>query len=281
MKHQSLFNALLILCIIILGGFLWRQQRDLRELRRQLQLADGSGASNLTRQQKISRMTPQGQASTVPGKSGKESGPIGENSRPASSQGTEGQSVSRTTTIQSGKDFTSRLYSPDIEIDFSPTLSGELIAGKGPRWGHQQAAGAPDTPNGGDVVTAWAPRSYGIGEQWLEVKYDRKVEISSINVHETYNPGAISKVTARMPDGSEKMIWAGTATAEQAPVETSIPVPPGITSDQVRIYVDTNRVRSWPEIDAVELLGKDGSRQWASSTTASSYYGQSTQGLTR
>jgi hypothetical protein len=36
--------------------------------------------------------------------------------------------------------------------------------------------------------------------------------------------------------------------------------------------VDTNRVESWPEIDAVELVGTNGSRQWASKSSASSSY---------
>lgn len=163
---------------------------------------------------------------------------------------------------------------PETEADFGDP-DGEIShpAAKAISWNHAQATGAPDTVGGGDKPTAWAPRSPRSGEQWLQLGYDKAVEIGSLNVMETHNPGAISRVTALMPDGSEREIWKGTSPAGEAPVETTVPVPPGISSDQVRIYVDTDRVASWPEIDAVEMVGKDGSRQWASSSKASSSYG--------
>jgi len=57
-------------------------------------------------------------------------------------------------------------------------------------------------------------------------------------------------------------------------------VPPGIRSDKLRVELDTKRVAGWNEIDAVELIGSDGTRQWATESTASSYYGESrTSGL--
>lgn len=143
---------------------------------------------------------------------------------------------------------------------------------KGPTWNHAQATGKPDTEGAGDLPTAWAPKSPQSGEQWLQLGYDSPVEIGAINVLETHHPGALSRVTALMPDGTEREIWSGSTPAGEAPVETSVPVPRGITSNQIRLYVDTNRVQSWPEIDAVELVGTDGSRQWASSSSASSSY---------
>ena len=99
------------------------------------------------------------------------------------------------------------------------------------------------------------------------------MEVGEINIHETYNPGAVSKVSAILPDGREKVIWEGTETAETGIVERALKVPPGIRSDQIRIELDTARVPGWNEIDAVELVGRDGSRQWAAESTASSYYG--------
>ena len=38
------------------------------------------------------------------------------------------------------------------------------------------------------------------------------------------------------------------------------------------LHLDTTRVSGWNEIDAVELIGRDGSRQWATSAKASSSY---------
>jgi len=40
------------------------------------------------------------------------------------------------------------------------------------------------------------------------------------------------------------------------------------------VYLDRRRVPGWNEIDAVELVGRDGSRQWATSAIASSSYAE-------
>ncbi len=145
----------------------------------------------------------------------------------------------------------------------------------GPSWSPGRAAGAPDTAGHGDYSTAWASQSPDSGKEWLQVKYQKSVEISEINIHETYNPGAISKVSALMPDGSERVIWEGTMDPGQDVIERAVKVPPGVRSDQIRIELDTSRVPGWNEIDAVELVGRDGSRQWGVESKASSYFGES------
>jgi hypothetical protein len=45
-----------------------------------------------------------------------------------------------------------------------------------------------------------------------------------------------------------------------------------VQGQKVRVYVDTGRVPGWNEIDAVQLIGKDGTQQWAVGSTASSSY---------
>jgi|GEM_PF-1771795 len=144
----------------------------------------------------------------------------------------------------------------------------------GPSWSPGRAAGAPDTPDHGDHATAWASQTPDGGREWLQLKYPKSVEVREINIHETYNPGALSKVSAIMPDGSERVIWEGTEDPDNGMVERAVKVPPGIRSDQIRIELDTSRVPGWNEIDAVEMVGADGSRQWAAESTASSHYGQ-------
>jgi hypothetical protein len=137
-----------------------------------------------------------------------------------------------------------------------------------------KATGPPDSPNhGGDSTGAWCPApANGTGE-WLQLKYPKNVEIAEVNIHETYATGALAKVTAVMPDGSEKTLWQGTEPVETPPVERVLKVPPGIRADQLRITLDSSRTGTWQEIDAVELVGKDGSRQWAAEATASSHWG--------
>ncbi len=194
---------------------------------------------------------------------------------------TGGGAAAEVTTLTEGTIETGGLSGVDVLSGFGPRRAAPMVAGK-VHWDHAQATGAPDTHEAGDKPTAWAPLKPGSGEQWLQLGYEKAVELKEVNIHETYNPGAISKVAALMPDGSEQVLWQGTAVKANSgdeSLETSVPVPPGTTANQVRIYVDTDRVGSWPEIDAVELVGTNGSRQWASSSSASTSYSQNYSGL--
>jgi hypothetical protein len=140
-------------------------------------------------------------------------------------------------------------------------------------WGPEQLVGPPDTFSAGDIPTAWAQRdSAGAGEEWLHVHYDQPVDVAEINVRETYNPGAISKISAVLADGKEVVLWEGVEPASQAPVDMSFSATAGVQAQSVKVYLDRTRVSGWNEIDAVELVGRDGSRQWASRATTSSAY---------
>jgi hypothetical protein len=138
-------------------------------------------------------------------------------------------------------------------------------------WGEEQIVGPPDTPTAADARTAWAPREQNAGPEWLAVEFPQAVDVAEIRIRETFNPGAISKVTG-MVDGQEHVLWEGTATGGAAPRDFVIPVQGTLQANSVVVHLDTARIPGWNEIDAVELVGKDGSRQWASSVTASSTY---------
>ena len=58
----------------------------------------------------------------------------------------------------------------------------------------------------------------------------------------------------------------------EAPVDTVFPVTGSVTARAVKVYLDTRRVPGWNEIDAVEMVGRDGQRQWASQARASSSF---------
>jgi hypothetical protein len=141
-------------------------------------------------------------------------------------------------------------------------------------WGPEQVLGEPDTMAAGDHPTAWAPAQQDAGPEWLQVGYDHAVEIAQVRVRETANPGALTHVTAVLDDGREVGIWQGVEQAGPAPYDSAFDAPRGIVARAVRIYLDTSRTAGWEEIDAVELIGTDGSRQWATSATASSSYSQ-------
>lgn len=141
-------------------------------------------------------------------------------------------------------------------------------------WGPEQATGPADTPAAGDFSTAWAAREPDGGDEWLLLEYETPVSLAEVHVYESYNPGAISKLTTFLADGSEVTIWQGTESEATAPVARIFAVPFAAQSNVVKIYLDTKRVTGWNEIDAVELVGRDGSRQWAKQATASSTYAE-------
>jgi hypothetical protein len=141
-------------------------------------------------------------------------------------------------------------------------------------WGPEQATGEPDTFQAGDISTAWASLEQDGGEEWLKLEYEKSVDIAEIRVRETHNPGAISKVTAFLANGTELTLWEGVEPQATAPVEMSFQVPDTVNAKSVKVYLDTKRVPGWNEIDAVELIGRDGSHQWAKQASASSTYAQ-------
>jgi hypothetical protein len=157
-------------------------------------------------------------------------------------------------------------------VSSSHAPTGELLHRS---WGPEQVIGPPDTEGAGDLPTAWAPRLHtGVGEEWLRVNYERPVDIAEINVRETYNPGAISKITAVLPNGQEVTVWEGVETAAEAPVDRTLSFSSTVHANSIKIYLDRRRVAGWNEIDAVELVGRDGSHQWACSANASSSYAE-------
>ncbi len=154
---------------------------------------------------------------------------------------------------------------------FLPTFAP--AARQGRAWGPEQVIGPPDTMQAGDVSTAWAPRQPDGGAEWLKVDYERETQVSEVIVRETYNPGAIVKVTAILPNGEEALLWDGEEPPAEAPVDRSFPAMHSkVVAKSIKIYLDTKKVSGWNEIDAVELIGADGSRQWATAASASSSY---------
>jgi hypothetical protein len=142
------------------------------------------------------------------------------------------------------------------------------------KWGPEQATGAPDTMEAGDLPSAWAPLKPDAGPEWLEVSFAKEVEIDEVRIRETFNPGAICKIAAISKDKMEIVLWEGDGNPMPAPVDMVMRPVLGIKSDRIKIHLDSKRIGGWNEIDAVELIGVDGIRQWGRSATASSFYGE-------
>src|SRR5207248_9198215 len=76
-------------------------------------------------------------------------------------------------------------------------------------WGPEQATGPPDTKDAGDFQTAWASRTPDEQDEWLLLEYAEPVPPREVRVHETFNPGAVERVTAFKLDGTEVEVWKG------------------------------------------------------------------------
>lgn len=143
------------------------------------------------------------------------------------------------------------------------------------QWGPEQATGAPDTwPQSGDITTAWASATPDGQREWLELTYSEAVRPSAVLVYETYNPGAVDRVTTYDANGKEVELWSGSDPTPMGKDKgiSVIPVHPDFDLTKVRIYLDSPRVPGWNEIDAVGLLDEQGTTHWAASATASSTY---------
>ena len=141
-------------------------------------------------------------------------------------------------------------------------------------WGPEQVTGAPDTPSAGDQPTAWASYAPDGGLEWLETSYERAVGVGQLRVLENHCPGAVVRITAILDGGAEVPLWEGEEPRSPAPADQWFAARASVVASKVRVYLDTAKVPGWNEIDAVELIGRDGTRQWAVSATASSTYAQ-------
>jgi hypothetical protein len=123
-------------------------------------------------------------------------------------------------------------------------------------WSALQATGAPNTPQCGDVGTAWA--SLGSDEvAWLQLTYATPVRASQVNVIQTYYPNQVAKVELIDTAGLAHTIYTGQPQQiDQCPYTLSIQVQGAdYLAAAVRITIDQSVVQEWNEIDAVELVG--------------------------
>jgi hypothetical protein len=139
-------------------------------------------------------------------------------------------------------------------------------------WGPEQITGPPDTLVAGDRPTAWASLAADGGMEWLQADYAQPVEVAQVRVLENDNPGAVVKITGFLENGGEVVLWQGDEPRLPAPADQVFNVPAGYRVRSIRLHLDTAKVPGWNEIDAVELIGRDGTRQWATGASASSTY---------
>lgn len=124
-------------------------------------------------------------------------------------------------------------------------------------WGALQAVGAPNTTTCSDSRSAWATEQSN-GQGTLTLYYIQLVKPTAILIHETYNPGFITRVSITDNQGQEHIVYeAEPALSFQCPFVRVILIDKAdYAANSVTITVDqSTSTGGWNQIDAVELIG--------------------------
>lgn len=146
-----------------------------------------------------------------------------------------------------------------------------------PAWSPSHAAGPPDTPGFGDIETAWASQTPDGQVEWLRLGFERAILPRAVEIHESFNPGAVTAVKAIAANGGPVVLWSGIdplGTTVPGGVST-IPIVTDTPLDCIELTIDSPSVAGWNEIDAVALVDQAGTRHWAIDASASSTFARS------
>ena len=122
-------------------------------------------------------------------------------------------------------------------------------------WSPSKATGAPNVTVCADNGEAWAPEGRTTTDT-LTTKFATAVTPTKIEVVETFNPEAVTKVVVS-GSGQSATVYTGTAKkVTECPYTLSIPVS-NVTFkvDTVAVTIDQSVIGNWTEIDAVRLTG--------------------------
>jgi hypothetical protein len=120
-------------------------------------------------------------------------------------------------------------------------------------WSAAKVLGPPDAlPAGQDNASAWASAEADRGEEFIEVAFDRPHRMSGLDIHESFNPGAVSRVELLLAGGGRVAVQPAGAVAQ--PVAFLRRVDFACTDQPVvgvRVTLNSAAVPGWNEIDAI------------------------------
>jgi hypothetical protein len=122
-------------------------------------------------------------------------------------------------------------------------------------YGVIQATGAPDVyPTAADEPKAWASQTMDDIDEFITLGFKTPVVAESVWVFQTFNPGAITKITIKTADG-DQVVYTGTAEPIGACAHVlSVSTKTCSPISSVRIDLGSKAVPGYNEIDAVGLL---------------------------
>src|SRR5262249_1509989 len=148
-----------------------------------------------------------------------------------------------------------------------------------PSYSPAQVTGEPDTPRPGDQGSAWASATPAGQPEWPICEFKTAKSPIEIVVYENNAPGAISKIGVFKDDDTEVTAWEGTdPTPRDQPWGVSVfPVTLEFPFKKLKLYINSQEVPGYNEVDAVGLRGAGSETEWASAAQASSAYGSANQ----
>ncbi len=125
-------------------------------------------------------------------------------------------------------------------------------------WSAARATGAPDARGCADDVNAWASATTTNRNEYLTVYFDIAVYPTQVNIHQNFNPGAITGIDLLPADGGASIPVRNSAdkgTPCPGVLSVNIEWDDPVLINGVTIYLDQRAIGDWNEIDAVELVG--------------------------
>ena len=166
-----------------------------------------------------------------------------------------------------------RLACECLETRVVPSISGQWASAlvdfstqyTDSYWSAAQVLGAPDTPNYGDSIAAWAPLPANSddvfdAEEFLTLRFPTAVYATGVLVRETLGNGFVDRVDFLFIDdqGNTQTIatWTGADPSQPGAPASFLATIPTTASlvNAVTVRINIDRDSYWEEIDAVKLL---------------------------
>jgi len=142
---------------------------------------------------------------------------------------------------------------PPAELVWASSVRAVSSQYTGTDWSASRALGAPDVPAaGGDDPNAWASADADATVEFLEVGFDRARHIDGVELVESHNAGAVTRVELIADDGTRTVAYSAPAAAAASPFHRHIDF--ACTARPiaaVRVTLDSAAVPDWNEIDAI------------------------------
>jgi hypothetical protein len=166
--------------------------------------------------------------------------------------------------------FVDRMTSPPAApialpaTQWASTVRGFSTQYSASSWSANQVLGPPNVyPMAGDNQGAWASLGADDRDEWIEVGFDQPQRIAATEIYETYNPGAVDRVTLTFQSGRQADVFHGPAQARGATSFRNRIDLQQCTDEPVvavRVHLASQQVAGWNEIDAIGVVPCQSSR---------------------